>query len=129
MNNKYKTIEEKKQAAIVNAANWRYNNLEKYLLQNARHRAKKVGLDFNLTLEDIVIPECCPYLGVKLEPIFGKGVQDYNPSVDRIDNSKGYIKGNVQVISTLANKMKRTASIELLRTFAKNILRVHSHDS
>ena len=125
MTHKYKTAEEKKQAAIVNSANWRYNNLEKYLLQNAKHRAKKTGLDFNLTIDDIVIPEVCPYLGVKLDPIFGKGVQDYNPSVDRIDNSLGYVKGNVQVISTLANKMKRTASIELLCTFAKNILRVH----
>jgi hypothetical protein len=35
-------------------------------------------------------------------------------SLDRIDSDKGYVKGNVQVISYRANMLKSNASIEEL---------------
>ncbi len=41
--------------------------VEKHLLQAARARAVKRGHPFNLELEDIVIPEFCPILGMKLQ--------------------------------------------------------------
>ena len=71
---------------------------------------------------DIVIPEKCPILECPF--IYGTSENyDYSPSLDRIDNSKGYIKGNIQVISTKANKMKNSATQEELINFCKNILR------
>ena len=80
------------------------------------------GLEFNLELSDIVIPEKCPLLEVPFH--FGtKECYDYSPSIDRIDNSKGYVKGNIQIISMKANAMKNSASLEELYTFCKNILR------
>lgn len=87
----------------------------------AKVRAMKQGLDFNITLEDIPIIEgVCPYLK---KPFVTKGRSPYNPSLDRIDPSKGYIKGNVQIISELANRMKSNASTEDLVEFAKACLK------
>lgn len=96
------------------------NNPERNLWNNAKCRAKKRGIEFTITKEDIVIPEFCPYLEVKLD---SWGIKDFCPSLDRIDNTKGYTKDNIQVISTKANRMKNTASLEELKTFARNIMR------
>ena len=78
---------------------WKDKNREKNLFQLARHRALKKGIEFNIEISDIVIPETCPIL-------------------DRIDNAKGYIKGNIQVISFKANAMKLTANKDELINFS-----------
>lgn len=91
-------------------------------LEHCKIRALKKGIEFNLTEEDIVIPELCPILEVPLV-IGTKGDYEYSPSIDRIDNTKGYIKGNVQIISKKANSMKNCASYKELQAFCKNVLR------
>lgn len=91
---------------------------ERRMLQSAKERAKKKGLEFNIDFYDIVIPEFCPILGIKLQNGTGKP-QASSPSLDRIDQSRGYIKGNIQVISYKANTMKNDASVEMLLRFAK----------
>jgi hypothetical protein len=101
---------------------WEKNNPEKVLFRSAKARSVKYKLDFNIEIEDVVIPEYCPLLGIKLEPREGgHGPKDSSPSLDRIDNTKGYIKGNVWVVSWLANKMKATATNEQLLTFSVNV--------
>jgi len=93
----------------------------KRLLKNAQIRALKKDILFDITLDDIVIPEICPILKI---PLFTgtKGNYQNSPSLDRIDNTKGYIQGNVKVISTLANTMKNSATIEQLYIFTENII-------
>lgn len=82
-------------------------------LTSIRGRAKKKGLPFNLEHSDIVIPDVCPVLGIPLERNFGKGFSSHNsPSVDRIIPHLGYVKGNIIVISTLANRIKQDATPE-----------------
>lgn len=129
--NKKRTIERKSESSSKEYRNnktkeFRKNNYEKFLLYQIKASAKKRDLDFNLTIDDIVIPEFCPYLNLKLTKSVGGGLLDTAPSVDRIDTSKGYIKGNVRIISHLANKMKNNVSIDLLITFANNVLNIHN---
>lgn len=107
---------------------WFEENYEKKLLASARGMAKNKGLEFNLEVEDIVIPEYCPYLSVKLSRQCLVGRLDNKASIDRIDPTKGYIKGNVQVISNLANRMKNSATKEQLITFSTNILKEFKHE-
>lgn len=87
---------------------WRYKRPERYLLQKAKGSAKKTGKEFNLVEEDIVIPELCPVLGFPLTLEINKSYKDrYNsPSIDRFDNTKGYTKDNINVISWRANSLK-----------------------
>lgn len=81
------------------------------ILRNARLRAKRMGLEFNLTIGDIVVPETCPVLGIPLVIGNRKGWSTTSPTLDRIDNSKGYIKGNICVISWRANSLKSDATL------------------
>ena len=93
---------------------------ETRMFRRAKGRAKDCGLEFTIEKSDIVIPEYCPILGIKLEHHKGQsGGRPSSPALDRIDNSKGYVKGNVVVISHLANMMKSSANEVELVTFAK----------
>lgn len=90
------------------------------MLSNARCRAVKKGLEFSLTKEDIIIPEICPILKVPF--IQGtKDNYDFTPTIDRIDNSKGYTVDNIQIITNKANSMKNSATPEMLQNFIISI--------
>lgn len=87
------------------------------MLYNARRKALRYGRAVNITLEDISIPTHCPLLGIALTYGPGrKGPTPSSPSLDRIDNTKGYVKGNVWVISNIANTMKQELTVEEFRT-------------
>lgn len=95
-------------------------NLGWYLYLECRTRAKRLGLEFNLSPEDIQIPEVCPVFGLPFKT--GREYRDQSASVDRIDCSLGYVKGNIRVISYLANRMKSNATASQLEQFAQWIL-------
>lgn len=97
------------------------NNKDSYILRGIKSRAKRMGLDFNLSLEDITGVRVCPILGIPLER-GGLYDRDNSPSVDRLDTTKGYTKDNIQIISDKANRMKNDASPEELRKFAEWVL-------
>lgn len=88
-----------------------------FLWRIAKQRARKVGLEFSITVTDLLVdgrvPEFCPVFGVKLR--YGGGsrkMHNDSASIDCIDNAIGYVPGNVQVISFRANAIKRDATLE-----------------
>jgi hypothetical protein len=94
------------------------------LLMSVKTRAKKRGLEFNLVEQDIVIPDVCPILGISLTREVGPRTDNY-PTLDRINNSKGYTKDNVMVVSWRANELKGTATLHelvLLGEFARSYI-------
>jgi hypothetical protein len=86
-------------------ANYRSKNHLQHLLWDAKYRAKKSGIEFSITIEDIVVPNVCP---INLKP-FGK---DNPMSLDRVDNEIGYTKENTRVISLEMNRLKKDAELE-----------------
>jgi hypothetical protein len=85
---------------------------EAYLFNVAKQRSRRKGMEFSITVKDLKMPEFCPLLGVKLDS-YSDSV-DLHPSIDRIDSSKGYVKGNVWIISHRANRIKSDATCEEL---------------
>lgn len=97
---------------------WKNRNPHKFLYNSAKQRAKREGIPFDITLDDLVVPTYCPILNKPLE--FGTR---YAPSVDRIDNAFGYVSENVWVISMQANRMKNDATLEELQAFCSNLMK------
>ena len=120
--NKYtkNKIEHRKTAIKYQESNWCMK-----MLYQARSTASRKNLSFNLDETDIVIPTHCKYLGIPITQTLGVGLVWSNASLDRIDSSLGYIKGNVEVISRKANTMKNMATSQELVIFAKNILTLY----
>lgn len=108
-----KTKEEKSTYARL----WIDANLLSHLISTAKRRAAQKGLEFDLTTDDLEIPEVCPYL----KTAFVRGTM-FAASLDRIVPELGYVKGNVEVISRKANLMKNNATPAELVEFAYEIL-------
>ena len=74
-----------------------------------------------MTVEDISnllknAGNICPVLGVKMTTTeLGSGDTDYSPSFDRVYPQKGYIKGNIVIISNKANRIKTDATVDEIR--------------
>lgn len=116
-----KANQEKRQKATIA---WVINHPGYYMLKNAQYRAKKLGLPFDLTFEDVQIPEICPVLGIPLVSKEGRhGFLDNSPSLDRIIPALGYVRGNVRVISNRANTIKRDATMTELEAIVAYLKR------
>jgi hypothetical protein len=115
-----------------NAARVKGQSPESKMYTRAKTRANKRGLAFDLEKCDIHIPETCPILGIPLYVFKGGakgGGKPNSPSLDRIDNNRGYVKDNIQVISHLANCMKSSATVPELIKFAHWVLEEFHEDN
>lgn len=115
--------------AAKNAAIYRKRRKENrslYLYYSAKKNAKAGGLEFDLEKADFAIPAICVSRLVPLD-LEAHGLSDNAPSNDRIDSSKGYIKGNHRIISWLANRLKNNGRARDLNLVAKDVLRLETN--
>lgn len=98
---------------------WREGNAAYLLWYKAKRRAEEKGLAFDIEVSDVVIPAMCPVLGIAMASEKAGSMQsDGCPTLDKIDPSLGYVKGNVAVISWRANKLKGNGTLDELSRIA-----------
>ncbi len=85
--------------------------------KNKKSAAQAQGIPFDIEFHEIEWPTYCPILGCVLEYCSDKRVEN-SPSFDRIDPSQGYVKGNIQIISWRANRIKNDGTPEEHRKIA-----------
>lgn len=125
-----KSVQKTKYCSSEYRKKLRVKDSRKTMITHAKKRALLNNLDFDLRYDDIIIPNTCPLLNI---PIFvctsemtgRSGPCDNSPSLDRINNNKGYTKSNVWVISHRANSLKRDSSLEELQLLVNNLKAVH----
>jgi len=87
------------------------NDVLQSRLVTARSRCKSTQYEFNITLEDLKElwdkqKGKCAISGIEMTHKMNSGKIRTNVSLDRIDSSKGYIQGNVQLVCHIINGMK-----------------------
>lgn len=95
------------------------NNPESLMCSNAKQRARREGLPFNLRPKDIDIPDICPALGIPLKR--ANVISEGSPTLDKVIPELGYVRGNIVVISNLANRMKSNHTAEHLQLIVNYI--------
>ena len=93
------------------------------LFRATRTRAKRRGIPFEITVEDLrdAWRDTCPVFDVPLAK--GAGAPSpWSPSLDKIEPARGYVPGNIQILSFKANSMKLDASRDELIQFARWVL-------
>jgi hypothetical protein len=100
--------------------------LKKVILSKAKKRSKKKNLEFNLTLGDLISIKnnTCPILGHEI--LYKSGIDNKrSASLDRVDPNKGYIKGNVKIVSYEGNSLKNRnnyhSAVKMLEYIIQNL--------
>jgi hypothetical protein len=97
------------------------------MVTNARRRALAKSLEFNIDNEYVrsLVVTHCPILNIPLEWSCQRGngclTMAGSPSLDRIDPTKGYVRGNIWIISHKANRIKSDATHEELKLVVKAV--------
>jgi hypothetical protein len=110
-----------------------YSSFRWYVLRG-EYRGRKKGYGCDLTVEHLKLlweqqKGICPLTGWKL--ILPKNTRKawaekstYNASLDRIDNNKGYMQGNVRFISFMANIARQSFTDEQLIEFCNAVSKI-----
>jgi hypothetical protein len=110
---------------IIRQREWREKRWQKVLFSTLIARAKKkdIYLDPELKWSDMPDPneQKCPVF--ESNYVMGSGGKcDFSATIDRIKPELGYAKGNLQLLSSLANTIKNNASPEVIEMVGKAVL-------
>lgn len=105
---------------LTRSREWDAANPTRAIYRSKKGHAKTSKVEFDLPYDSIVWPEHCPVLGIPLDyTTRTKGaVKSNSPSFDRIDPNKGYVIGNVIIVSNKANVIKSNATVDELERVA-----------
>lgn len=98
-----------------------------YNLRNSKRVAKQKNLDNNLTVEYLqelfeLQKGLCAISNVKMTLVFKHNEKTIEQvSIDRIDDSKGYVIGNVQLVALGINYMRNTFTVRETVDFIKKL--------
>lgn len=100
------------------------------LLASAKHRAQAKGREFDLDLDwvkDNLSEEKCQATGVSFvyEVPNEQRHGDFSPSVDRVDNTRGYTKDNCQIVCLMYNRAKSEGTLDNVLMMAKEMVKLH----
>lgn len=114
LKNVYLVARQQKQFAKVEERRQKFgikDKLDKAMYSELKRRfrvkkgnAKRDGIEFTITFNEIMWPSHCPLLDERLDYFSTSGW--WVPTFDRIDPTKGYVSGNVCIISRRANSIK-----------------------
>ena len=98
------------------------------MVSNAKRRSKADGRIFNITTKYIksIFPKDsrCPVLGVKFDMSLKKGgTQKHSPTLDKIIPEKGYVEGNLIIVSWIVNRVKGDVNYEEMEKILKYYLK------
>lgn len=77
----------------------------KYAFSVLRNNAKRRNVEFTLTFEQF--EKFC----IKYDYLAGKGKTKESYSIDRIDNSRGYVEDNIAILTLSENSRKGTKTL------------------
>lgn len=101
-----------------------YQNLEhrkRGIVSRVKAQAKMKGIPFEIDVFDVEWNEVCPILGITLDYFVSGGRKANSVSLDRIDPTIGYVKGNVSTISVRANSIKSNLILSQARKLVEYI--------
>jgi len=88
--------------------------------RNKKANAQRINRTWDIDFGDLDFPTHCPILGIELD-YFAEQTQENSPSFDCLDPSKGYVVGNVFIISWRANRIKNDGTAQEHRAIASFI--------
>lgn len=94
----------------------------KGILRNIKRDENRLKNGFDLNLDFLINlwekqKHRCAITGIKMTTLKGKGVYFYtNVTVDRINSEKGYLKSNIQLVSSWANTAKSNLDENTFKT-------------
>ena len=119
-------LKNRSKAQDQNTKSKRVGSWFKSLAQQAKSTAIRKGLSYDLDAEYVrelfaAQRGLCHWLGIPIVP--SVGFRDpRRPSLDRLDNSIGYVRGNVVLSTMFANMGRSAADADTFRTFVAELI-------